>query len=318
MSNSATTQNLALALTLPHILAPKRRVEYLAEQTVLAALDAYGPAMSRRFLRDAADIASSPLFLDAVRAAAIARGIPTEALDTVLGVLRTGASSASSIFGDDGPATDPPRPPVPPPPPGYPHAFLRKDFVRTGERSVAVMPDGALVLVQKHALLSRDPVTPDVDGITMRVVMRPEAHDFGVLMHSGTARLLAIVPTVEGDKIPLDAEVPITFSPGSYHGLGAESLMSLPDDALNTMYALDQSNALSLSVIRVDKTGEIQALVTAIYRPVVLKTPSDTAPEGTSAPDAVNAPEGQSAPESAAADPAPAAKVRRARKRRSV
>lgn len=313
MSNSSNTQNLALALTLPHILAPKRRVEYLAEQTVLAALDAYGPAMSRRFLRDAADIASSPLFLDAVRAAALARGIPAEALDTVLGVLRTGASSASSIFGDDGPATDPPRPPAPPP--GYPHAFLRKDFVRTGERSVAVMPDGALVLVQKHALLSRDPVTPDVDGITMRVVMRPEAHDFGVLMHSGTARLLAIVPTVEGGKIPLDTDVPITFSPGSHHGLGAESLMSLPDDALNTMYTLDQSNALSLSVIRVDETGEIQALVTALYRPVVLKTPSDAvppAPETADTPGAVPpAPEGQDVP-------APAAKVRRARKRRVV
>lgn len=309
MSNSATTQNLALALTLPHILAPKRRVEYLAEQTILAALDAYGPAMSRRFLRDAVDIVSSPVFVDAVRAAALARGIPAEALDTVLGVLRTGASSASSAFGDDGPATDLPRPPAPPP--GYPHVFLR-----TGERSVAVMPDGALVLVQKHALLSRDPVTPDVDGITMRVVMRPEAHDFGVLMHSGTARLLAIVPTVEGGKIPLDTDVPITFSPGSHHGLGAESLMSLPDDALDTMYTLDQSNALSLSVIRVDETGEIQALVTALYRPIVLKTPGDAAPEGTPAPAAENAPESQSAPESAAADPAPAAKVRRARKRR--
>lgn len=307
MSNSSTTQNLALALTLPHIHAPKRRVEYLAEQAVIAALDAYGPEMSRRFLRDAVEIASSPLFTDAVRAAALARGIPAEALDAVLGVFRTGARNASSVLGGDDPATDPSRPsvPVPQPPLGYAQAFPRKEFLRSGDRSVAVMPDGTLVLVQKHDLIPRDHVTPDVDGITMRVVMRPGAHDLGVLMYPGTARLLAIVPTVEGDKIPLDTEMPITFSPGSSHGLGAESLMSLPDDALNTMYALDQSNALSLSVIRVDGTGEIQALVTALYRPVVLKTPSDAA----EAP----APEGQGVPESA---PAPAAKVRRARKRR--
>lgn len=287
MSAHAHAHDLAIALTLPHLHSPEERTAFLADHAALAAINTYGRdtvlAIGRRF----AGFFRDPLFVEGVKIGlgqSVSKlGLGNDVAEKAKEIIDAIHGAATSLSGDsDGaPFADRPMP-------SWTRAMPSRgpEFVSVAhEESVAMMPDGALVLVMKHDLLSVGTVTPDVDAITMRVVKRPEARDFdGVLIASGLgrgrgARLLAVVPTKEGHKIPLDTMVPTLFSPGAYHGLNIESLMSLPDDVIGKKYALDESSGLNLSVIRVDETGQIQALITAIYRPVETEGAAATAPE---------------------------------------
>jgi hypothetical protein len=269
MSTSSTTQNLALALTLPHIHSPKRRVEYLAEQTVIAMFDTYGPEVARRFVREAAGMLTSPTTIETMRSILVARGIPADALDGVFGVLRKGASSLDDDD-NDGPATDPPA--------SYTRASFQRQFMRSGDDGVVVLSDGALVLTQKLSLLSPDEVTPVVEGITHRTIECRSSAIGGLIGDRRVVRLMAIVPTKEGHNIPLDTEVVTRFVPVQCHGLDIEGLLTLSDDALNTEFVLDEKSALNVAITRDEKSREIQAIITQVYRPA-----NAAAPEGDAA-----------------------------------
>lgn len=302
-----TAHDLALALTLPH-LGMEERVAFLADHAAVAAINAYGPKVARRFVREAAGVISSPTVVEMMRSMLAARGIPGNALDIVFDVLREGASS---VGGDDGPVTDPPMPPA-----SYTRASFQRQFMRLGDDGVVVLSDGALVLTQKLSLLSPDEVTPVVEGMTHRTIECRSSAIGGLIGDRRVVRLMAIVPTKEGHKIPLDTEVLTRFVPGRCHGLDIESLLTLSDDALNTEFVLDEKSALNVAIARDDQTREIQAIITAVYRPANAAAPEGDAATPPAAAEAQGAPEGNTgspAPEAPASAPA---KVRRARKRR--
>lgn len=255
MSTSSTVQNLALALTLPHIHAPKKRVEYLAEQTVIAMLDTYGPEVARRFAREAAGTLTSPGFAEGLRSILVARGIPADALDIVLGALRAGASA---IVGEPESVSTRAVPRVPI------GRFSRNDDTeRLFPGSIKAVPSGdALGVSQVCSAFAADPLTPIPDKMTHKV-MEDEPYP-GVQ----SIRVVAVIPTKEGIDMTLDTALPAAFCPKRHLALSPADLISMPDDMLGKTFAIDSEHGIVISVGRVDKTGGIQAIVSAIYRPV--------------------------------------------------
>lgn len=319
MSGYTHTHDMAIALTLPHLRTLEERTAFLADHTAMAAINTYGRAAVTDIFRKLAGLFRDPAFVAGSKVG-IEQSIISLGMDPALAakakeaidVIHNAATNMPGEVGDQG-APDRPMP-------NWKVGHAREpEFMYASDESIAATPDGALVLVKKHTLLSAGPVTPDMDEVTMRVVHRPWASDSVGLKFPAAARLLAVIPTAEGHKLSLDTEVPTSFSPGSYLRLKAEALMALSDDAINGVYHLDETVPLGLSILRVDETGQIQAVVTASYRPyrpAVSETTSSTAaPQVEGEPAAATTAESTAAQAESVADPAPP--VSGVRKRRT-
>lgn len=236
-------RDLAVSLTLPHLRGKQERLKFMAEMTLLAAVDAHGKQVVRGLVRRTLSMTQTPEFDSALRMVAEAHRGPSESTDFGISVIQSVSRFAWEAIqraeGASASATSPP-------------AFVM------GEKIGAEIVGGDLHVTATGAL-------PESAGLTIvpgknvphRIIVDPTLGEM--------ARVVANVPTEEGIGATLDTSLPRSIIPGKDPMVAPASLIALPAEMLRAKFVLDPDTFRVAFKGQAD--GSATVTILAIYRP---------------------------------------------------